>query len=168
MLCAKRKDSVAGDAAIRQSVGMRMLVRKGVWILLLSAMFFGGCESLSSLTGGKDDEPIKIRRVVTDNTPFYTSYPNGASIPFVYLNRGTALHWIKNKDARSKVRLANGISGWVPTRALGETTVGQTNDLAEPESQPTEDAMRDRGSGAVEYQRGDDSMQPFNRTTGVW
>ena len=136
--------------------------------MLLSAMFFVGCESLSSLTGGKDDEPIQIRRVGADNTPFYTSYPGARSIPFVYLNNGTSVQWIKNKEGRSKVRLANGSSGWVPTRALGETVTGRTSELAAPESLPVEDALRDRGSGAVRYKRGDDSMKPFNRTTGVW
>ena len=147
---------------------MRVAARIGAWFLLLSAMFFVGCESLSSLTGGKDDEPIRIRPVVVDTTPFYTSYPGARSIPFVYLNRGASVHWIKNKEGRSKVKLANGISGWVPTRALGETTTGQTSDLAAPESQPVEDALRDRGSGAVRYGGRDKSMEPFNRTTGVW
>lgn len=146
---------------------MRMAARIGAWFLLLSAMFFVGCESLSSLTGGKDDEPIRIRRVTADNTPFYTSYPDARSIPFVYLNNGTPVQWIKNKEGRSKVMLANGSNGWVPTRALGETMTGQPSELAAPESQPVEDAMRDRGSGAVRYGRGDDSMEPFNRTTGV-
>lgn len=147
---------------------MRMAVRLGVWFVLLSAMVFVGCEGLSSLTGGKEDEPIRIRPVVADTTPFYTSYPGAGSIPFVYLNKGTSVQWIKNKEGRSKVSLANGMSGWVPTRALGETATGRTSDLAAPESQPVEDAMRDRGSGAVQYKNGDHSMEPFNRGTGVW
>ena len=147
---------------------MRTVGRNGAWVLLLSAMFFGGCESLSSMTGSKKDEPIKIRRVVADNTPFYTSYPDQRSIPFVYLNAGTAVEWIKNKEGRSQVRLANDSKGWVPTGALGETITGQTSDLAAPESKPTEDSLRDRGSGAVRFKRGDDTLEPFNRTTGVW
>jgi hypothetical protein len=145
-----------------------MAARKWVWLLMLSGLFFGGCESLSPLVGGKDDDVIKIRRVVVERAPFYNSYPGARSIPFIYLTGGTSVQFIKIKDGQSKVKLANGSSGWVPTAALGETVSGRAGDLAAPESQPTEGAMRDRGSGAVRYKRGDKSLQPFNRTTGVW
>lgn len=123
---------------------------------------------MSSLVDGADDYLIRIRPVVTDNTPFCTSYPNQRTIPFVYLNRGTFVEWIKNKEGWSKIRLANGSSGWVPTEALGQTSTGLKSDLAAPVSEPSESALRDRGSGAVSFGRGDRSMEPFNRGTGVW
>jgi SH3-like domain-containing protein len=128
----------------------------------------GGCESLSSLGGGeKQPEPIKIRHVVVERAPFYSRFPSNSSIAFIYLTRGTAVQWLKLKDGQSKVKLADGSSGWVPTAALGETSTGLAGDLAAPESQVAEEARRDSSSEAVRFDN-NDALHPFNRTTGVW
>jgi hypothetical protein len=131
------------------------------WTLALAVLAGTvGCESIKGF--GSGDGPVQVREVVVLKTPFYRNYPGTSSIPFIYLTQGSAVQWLKEKEAYSKVMLANDTSGWVPTAALGAPTYGPAENLAVPESEATPDAARDRRSKAIRTGRSDKALENFN------
>ena len=129
--------------------------------LALAFGFLAGCETIKGLGGG-DDRPAEIREVVAMQTPFYTSFPDKKSIPFIYLTQGTDVEWLKRKDSFAKVKLANGQSGWMPEVSLGQPSGGWPVDPATPESKPTREEMRDVRSRAIRTGKKDESLNQFN------